>query len=47
MTLPYADIDILLIDVNFMYLSVYTTMIMEIVFFFIFIRALSNAIKEQ
>ena len=33
-------IDKLLMSINVMYLSVYTTMLIEILFFFVYIRAL-------
>lgn len=41
------DIDLLLIRVNALYLIVYITMIIEIIFFFVFIKALDKAIKEE
>ena len=47
MTFSYIDVDLLLIDVNKMYLSVYTTMAVDILFFFIYIHALKIAIEEE
>ena len=45
--MTYKDTDYLLIDLNSMYLSVYSVMLIEIIFFYVFIRVLNRAIEEE